>query len=771
MTGWKPIPPLLHKFSTTVTSHPLIAVFTAIAALIAVGVAADYSRVVPAEVTATFVGRDACVTCHQDQTTSFTGSHHDLAMAIATDQSVLGNFDDTEMTQHGITSRMFRDGDRFMVHTEGPTGAMEDFEIKYVFGVDPLQQYMVEFDRPEDAGDDEIGRLQVLRISWDTHRKKWFYLKAPDVDEKIAPGDPLHWTGIAQRWQTMCADCHSTNLQPNFDVATGRYHTTYSEIDVSCEACHGPGSVHVELANRKSLFWDRDRGFALASLKGDDKEGQLQSCAPCHSRRGQLGGGYVAGQSYHDFYQLEPLTEATYHADGQIKDEVYVYGSFTQSLMYHKGIGCTDCHDPHSLKLKHTGNETCTSCHQHAAGKYDVPSHHHHAVGTAGAACVNCHMPHTTYMMVDDRRDHSLRVPRPDLSVEIGTPNACSGCHIKDAIKTDESLQEFVDRDYAAWRAMAASGNESVAAAIAKTDRWCDEACEAWYGAERKTPPHYGQVLAALRSGQTSASRGAADWITSADPTVPDIAKASLIGEVAGRVPGVTLEVCREVLSAAAGASVQVRAAAARALLTVPPRRSLPLLEPLLADDSVQVRTAAARTIVSSGGYASLHGSRRAAVDAAIDEVHRQTEITADRSGAHVDWALLCEARGRDAEAIASYQRAIQVEPTVAGPRTNLATLLERSLPQMPPQKVSSVTDWVRRLRSQELPLLARDAALVPDLFEVQYRYGLALYLEGQIDAAAEQIERAVRLQPGHPEASEVLRLLRSRSVPAPETR
>ncbi len=751
---------MFQTIKAALTAHPLLAMTAALSGLIAIGVAADYSRVVPAEVTATFVGRDACIECHRDETAAFTGSHHDLAMDTATDDSVLGDFENAELTHHGITSRMFRDGDRFMVHTEGPTGRMEDFEIKYVFGVDPLQQYMVEFDRPDDAADDEIGRLQVLRISWDTHRKKWFYLKAPDVDEKIAPGDPLHWTGIAQRWQTMCADCHSTNLQPGYDVATGRYHTTYSEIDVSCEACHGPGSLHVDLANRKSLFWDRDRGFALASLKGENKEGQLQSCAPCHSRRGQLGGGYVAGASYHDFYQLEPLTEATYHADGQIKDEVYVYGSFTQSLMYHKSIGCTDCHDPHSLKLKHAGNETCTSCHQHAAGKYDVPSHHHHAVGTAGAACVNCHMPHTTYMMVDDRRDHSLRVPRPDLSVEIGTPNACSGCHIKDQIAGDDALKEFADRDYAAWLAAAESGNEAVAAAIAKTDRWCEDACQTWYGEARKTPEHYGQVLAALRAGRSSAPQTAAQWITSADPAVPDIAKASLIGEVAGRDPRVTLAVCREILAAATGASVQVRAAAARALVTLPPQRSLPLLEPLLTDDSVQVRTAAARSIVTSGGYASLHGSRRSAVDAVMTEVHRQTEITADRSGAHVDWALLSEARGQEAEAIESYQRAIKVEPTVAGPRTNLAALLERTLDQMPPAKAPAVADWVKRLRAEELPLLARDAALVPDIFEVQYRYGLALYLNGQIERSREQIERAVRLQPDHPEAAEVLRLL-----------
>nr|MCU0932653.1 hypothetical protein [Serpentinimonas sp.] len=197
---------------------------------------------------------------------------------------------------------------------------------------------MVEFDRNEKTLPGEIARVQVLRISWDTHKKQWLYLRPPDVKDKLAPDDPLHWTGIAQRWQTMCADCHSTNLKTNFDVATLSYHTTYSEIDVSCEACHGPGSIHVDLAKSKSLFWDRKLGYGLTKLKGESSEPQLQTCAQCHSRRAVIASDFRGGPSYHDHFQMEFLQPDTYFDDGQIKDEVYVYGSFTQSLMYHKGI-------------------------------------------------------------------------------------------------------------------------------------------------------------------------------------------------------------------------------------------------------------------------------------------------------------------------------------------------------------------------------------------------------------------------------------------------
>ncbi|MEX2026611.1 MAG: multiheme c-type cytochrome, partial [Pirellulaceae bacterium] len=224
---------------------------------------ADWWIGIPADAQATYVGRRTCIECHQQQGLLHAGSHHDLAMDLATPETVLGNFDDQTLEHHGVTSRMFRRGDKYFIETEGPDGNMAAFEIKYVFGVTPLQQFMVEFDRPADMPEHEIARLQVLRISWNTREKKWFHLDPPDVQEKLEPSDDLHWTGIAQRWNTMCADCHSTNLQKNFNHDTGTYHTTFSEIDVSCETCHGPGSLHVKLARQISPFWDRQQGYAL----------------------------------------------------------------------------------------------------------------------------------------------------------------------------------------------------------------------------------------------------------------------------------------------------------------------------------------------------------------------------------------------------------------------------------------------------------------------------------------------------------------------------
>ncbi len=394
---------------------------------------------------ASYVGEAKCVECHREQADLMRGSHHQLAMQPATEQSVLGDFNNATLTHHDITSRMFREGDKYMIHTEGPDGLMTDFEVKYAFGVTPLQQYMVEFPSSHaKLAQGELPRVQVLRISWDTEKKEWFYLAPPDVPEKIAPNDDLHWTGVAQRWNNMCAECHSTDYQKHFippapdsdpvpvpasDIP-GAYHSTFVEINVTCEACHGPGSIHVELAQKWFPGWNRQRGYGLANLKAS-AENQIQACAPCHSRRSVVHGGFRAGDNYYDYYSNQLLTENVYYPDGQVLDEDYEHGSFIQSKMYHKGIRCSDCHDPHSARLKRQGNEVCTSCHQHPVAKYDTVAHHRHQPDSVGAQCVNCHMPTTTYMAVDARRDHSLRIPRPDLSTTLATPNACTGCHLK----------------------------------------------------------------------------------------------------------------------------------------------------------------------------------------------------------------------------------------------------------------------------------------------------------------------------------------------------
>ncbi len=412
----------------------------------------------------TFVGRNECKSCHEPEFKSWLTSDHDKAMDVAADSTVLGDFNQAEFTSKGVTTRFFKRDGKFFVNTAGPGGQMADFEITHTFGHEPLQQYLVPFPG---------GRLQCLTIAWDVELGRWFDLYQ---DQDIPQDDWLSWTGGGQNWNGMCAECHSTDLKKGYDPNTKTFNTTWFEIDVSCEACHGPGSDHVEWAKIQPMARPEVADFGLAVPTRNLETVELVNlCAPCHSRRAILGDyDHTAG---HLLENLAPTTldEGLYHADGQILDEVYVYGSFVQSKMFANDVSCADCHDSHSLKLKFEGNDLCLQC--HLAETYDSFDHHfhkkiHEGQPSDGALCVKCHMPEQSYMVIDERADHSLRVPRPDLSQKTGSPNSCNaaGCH----------------------------GDKSVA--------WSVEHYEKWYGLARK--PHYGTTLAGGRRGTPEARDG-----------------------------------------------------------------------------------------------------------------------------------------------------------------------------------------------------------------------------------------------------------------------
>lgn len=729
--------------------------------LLAVGgvVFADWYYALPDDAQASYVGRQTCAECHQQELKQWQGSHHDLAMDLATEETVLGDFNNAKLEHHGVTSTMFRRDGKYFVNTEGPDGKIADFEVKWVFGVDPLQQYMVEFDRTPDMKPDEIGRVQVLRISWDTHKKRWFHLDAPDVSGRLDPADDLHWTGIAQRWNTMCADCHSTNLQKNFDPHSQQYRTTFSEIDVSCETCHGPGSLHVGLAKTISPFWDRKRGYALADLKKSSIH-EIQACAPCHSRRRIIHGDYVAGCNYYDNFANELLSQNVYHADGQIQDEVYEYGSFLQSKMYHKGIRCSDCHNPHSGRLKFEGNKVCTSCHQHPAGKYDTPAHHQHAANSSGAKCVNCHMPETTYMAVDERRDHSLRVPRPDLSVKLGTPNACTGCHLREA-SPPEVASRLKSESYQFWLGQAQNGNEQARVDLKQVDEWADAAVNRWYG-EKERPPHYAEALDSARRGADDAPQQLTELLHNRE--MPAIARATAALELANYVePG--SEIVESLRDALDDRDPQVRSAAVNSLQGASNDELLSALPELLDDESRLVRTETAR-VLARIPQSQLNGLEQQSLRKAIGELTEGMQAINDRAIGHLLLGVLYENLGQLDKARQEYELAILVEPTSMGARTNLAALFDRMIQQAQEKAqaaanqgnregvekalgpISSLSYEADKLRREELVLLERDARLAPTNAAIHHRLGLSQYLLGWRKEAEASLRTAALLEP-----------------------
>jgi hypothetical protein len=385
-----------------------------------------------------YAGSATCTECHADQAETWGASHHALAWTLPVPATVLGDFGGTTFEHRGVTTRFSREGGSYFVETEGADDKTARFKVAGVAGVAPLQQYLVET---------EPGRLQALDIAWDVPSRRWYHLY-PEVN--LPPGDGLHWSGPYKTWNARCAECHATGYRKNYDPRSRRYASTQAEIGVGCEACHGPGEAHLSWA-REPTSYNPDRwsgvtqhGLTVGFAAGE-AETEIQQCAGCHSRREALSDGNpLPGTPFHDAYRLALLREGLYHPEGSIQDEVYVYGSFLQSKMYARGVRCTDCHDPHAAGSEPPPVAICTTCHSPSgdprfpslkAVEYDSPAHHFHPPGSEAAQCVSCHMIERVYMGIDGRRDHSFRIPRPDLSEETGGPNACNDCH------TDRSAQ------------------------------------------------------------------------------------------------------------------------------------------------------------------------------------------------------------------------------------------------------------------------------------------------------------------------------------------
>lgn len=649
-----------------------------------------------------YVDEASCVGCHAAEAERWTGSHHDLAMQPATEATVLGDFDDASFEHRGVETRFYRDGDRFRVRTVGPSGAPEEFDVAYVFGVEPLQQVLLELPG---------GRLQALSVAWDSERDEWYALYP---DEDVAADDPLHWSGRYQNWNTMCAECHSTNLDKAYDAETRTYATTFDVIDVGCQACHGPGREHVawaEASSAGSAGSAADKGLVV-DFAGGDAAYQVDQCARCHARRHRVAPRHVAGRAFLDEYLPELLREGLYHADGQILDEVYVYGSFVQSRMHAMGVRCSDCHDPHGLNLWVENDAVCQQCHSQQAPlerfptlqakRYDTPEHHHHPVDSEGARCVSCHMPDKDYMVVDPRRDHSFRIPRPDLSVVLGTPNACSGCH------TDQ------------------------------TALWAAETVASWY--PDPPEPHYAIPLAIGRTG----GPGAIEALTelALDPDQPVIARATGL-ELLARYGNLGLSALAAALR---DEDPLIRATAAQGFEAAPVQALPQLVGPLLEDPVRAVRTAAARTLASVP--TDQLGELRAAFDAALTEYVAAQEEDADLPAAHLNLGVLRMRQRRAAEAERHYRLALELDPYFLPARFNLANLLNGQ----------------GRNRDAENVLRQGLAHLSPDgdgEGELWYSLGLLLAEIGEIDKAADALAEAAANLPGRPRVRYNLALAR----------
>ena len=689
-----------------------------------------------------FVGSEVCAGCHETEAKIWNVSQHKAAMQHATDKTVLGDFNDASFDYYGVHSRFFRRDGKFLIETDGPDGKLAGFEVKYTFGIDPLQQYLVEF--PD-------GRIQALSIAWDTRPKekggqRWLHLYP---NEEIKHDDILHWTKLNQNWNFMCAECHSTGLRKNYDAANNHFATSWAEISVGCEACHGQGSSHAAWARDQRSWWpfgkreglnkgllvrfderrdvtwpiDPQTGNARRSTAPVTLRKEVETCGLCHARRAGFHEDWIPGQWLSQTHVVEPLTRSTYYADGQMRDveEAYNYAPFKQSKMFAAGVTCSDCHEPHSAKLRTPGEGVCLQC--HAAEKYANVAHRHHAGIDRAPTCISCHMPERNYMVVDKRHDHSFRIPRPDLSAALATPNACNDCH----------------RD--------------------KDTQWAAAAVEAWFGADRKGFQTYGSAFRASRAEEVDAAALLGSVV--ADRNLPAVARAGALTELAPRLSPANLGLARGSL---ADPDPMVRIGALDMLENTPPGQVWPWVAPLLSDPVRGVRVRAVSLLAAVPTASQPPPDREPFERAAVEFIDAQ-RANSDRPEARTTLGGFFVRRGQAVEAEAEYKAALHLSPQYLAASINLADLYRqlnrdgdgeavlRTAIAISPQAAAAhhaLGLVLTRLKKPQAALseFRQAADLEPDSARYAYVYAVALNSGGQKDQAVTTLKQALERHP-----------------------
>tara|TARA_B110000967_G_scaffold68562_1_gene70832 strand:+ start:3856 stop:6180 length:2325 start_codon:yes stop_codon:yes gene_type:complete len=643
-----------------------------------------------------YLGGNSCAGCHTQAYQDWRGSHHDQAMQHATDSSVKGDFNNRLFEAPDNSALFSTKADGFYARLAGANGEDQEHKILYTFGTEPLQQYLVAFPG---------GRLQQLPVAWNTLTQQWF---DPQPELLAQPGEWVHWSEGGKNWNSMCADCHSNNVEKNFDIASNSYSTSVAEIDVGCESCHGPGRDHVAAVSSADFNAALDQ-LHISMKVGESSVAVVDQCGRCHARRQQLTSKFEHGSSQLlDHYLPQLLTPPTYHSDGQILDEVFVYGSFVQSKMYHSGVGCVDCHQPHSVKLKAEGNQLCVGC--HSSEQFDTPKHHRHGADLSqpidrepaqGSQCIDCHMPGRLYMGNDYRRDHSFRIPRPDLSVAHGTPNACNDCHSKESAE------------------------------------WAAGKVVEWFGPER--PAHFSEILSAAASQPNDAVEPLVSLLN--DLSQPAIARATAASLLAPNISVPAVE--RALTHATNDQSALLRTISVQAL-NGSDNKVLPLLERL--NDPVRaVRIAAAEGLVDVPGNL-IPAALTKAFSQANQEYQSSLKINADFPSGRMRMAVDQHRRGNLERAAEEYLAVLKIDNGYNGARMNLAQLYYSQ------GKLSATENLYRAVTEKE-----------PEASEAHYSLGLLMAEQGDYEQAARSLEAAAT-SGNNPRASYNLAVLHQQS-------
>ncbi len=557
-----------------------------------------------------YAGSESCRECHAEAFKKWAGSHHAEAERLIQTDCDLAAFAPAREFKHGTqkTFVQWHDG-QALIAGFGLNHQWETNPVARVIGEDPLRQFLIAFPG---------GRYQVQEASYDPRSNEWFNVYG---SEDRQPGEWGQWTGRGMNWNAMCAACHNTRVQKNYDAATDTYHTTMSEPTVSCEACHGPLKAHVDW--QKNYGGTNDPTFPKLS-----RQQSFDMCASCHARRADLTGDFVPGDKFDDHYELTTVDAGeVFYPDGQNRDEDYEASAFLGSKMHNAGLTCLDCH-PRSLHMaKLHGNALCMQCHKGGFPKapaINPTEHSHHADSSAGNECANCHMPQTIYMQRHSRHDHGFTIPDPLLTKQFGVPNACNRCH------TDQSAD------------------------------WSLKNVESWYGEKmQRHTRERAQVIARARNGDDASPTNLMRLLQTEEIPYWRAVAANLLGNWAAN-RNVTLAL----LQGLNDTNAMVRSSCVRSLAPLVEDETVArAIQSKLADPLRNVRISAAWAL-----RATLDTNSPAAAD-----LKKFLDINADQPTGQMQLGAYELARGNATNALGYFQTAVKWDPYSPGIRHDLA--------------------------------------------------------------------------------------------------
>jgi tetratricopeptide (TPR) repeat protein len=701
---------------------------------------------------AALAGSQSCRVCHAEFYKLWAGSWHGLAMqpysSAFAKARLTSQQDDVTIGKQKYHAEVGEEGG--CVREIGPDGERK-YPIAHVMGGKNVYYFLTPLDR---------GRLQVLPLAYDVHKKAWYDMAASGVrhfpDRRDAA---LDWTDRMFAFNTTCFNCHVTELSTNYDLATDTYHTTWSEPGISCESCHGSAKEHIR-AMQAATEGNIPQDIKIIRTKQFTPAQMNDMCATCHAKLVPLSLTFTPGNKFFDHFDLITLEHADFYPDGRDLGENYTFTSWLMSPCAKSGkLDCNHCHTP-SGRMRFEGdksNQMCMPCH---AGEVNRPTEHgHHAVGSKGNDCVACHMPMTRFAAMG-RTDHSMRPPTPATTIAFKSPNACGPCHTDhDAAWADQWVRKWYRHDYQAETLRRAELID-----LARKRQW-KRLPEMLADSQKKGSDEvYRTSLMRLLGGCEDGSK----WpvllgrLQDGSPLVRSSAASALGGHL-------TPEVVKALLTAAADPSRLVRIRTAMALAALSPRsladeRDRTNLERANSDfvAAMQARPDDWASHANLGNFymegrdfpaavscfetaarleprqigpmvnASMAYSNMGQNDKAEQSLRRALKMEPNNAAANFNLGLLLGEQGRAADAEAALRIALKADPQMAAAAINLGVLLGE-------QHLDEAIAWCQKAHD----LRPSDA---------KYAHTLAFFQrkKGNSEAAVALLRKAIQSEPSY---------------------